>query len=88
MIGRTLSHYRVLEKLGSGGMGDVYVAEDTKLSRKVVLKVLPPEMAAGTERRERFEREARRSPHSTIPTSSRFIRWRSPRAFTSSPWSG
>ena len=58
MIGKTLSHYKVLEKLGSGGMGEVYVAEDTKLSRKVALKVLPPEMASG-ERRMRFEREAK-----------------------------
>ncbi len=58
MIGRTLSHYKVLEKLGSGGMGEVYVAEDTKLSRQVALKVLPPEMAS-SERRMRFEQEAR-----------------------------
>jgi serine/threonine protein kinase len=59
MIGRTLSHYKVLEPLGSGGMGDVYLAEDTKLDRKVALKVLPPELADSEERRARFQREAK-----------------------------
>src|SRR3990172_915420 len=58
MIGRELAHYRIVEKLGEGGMGEVYLAEDTKLDRKVALKVLPPEMAS-FERRARFEREAK-----------------------------
>ena len=59
MIGKALGHYKVLEKLGRGGMGEVFVAEDTKLGRKVALKVLPPHMADTEELRQRFEREAK-----------------------------
>ena len=59
MVGQTLAHYKILEKIGSGGMGDVYLAEDTKLDRKVALKVLPPGLAENEERRARFKREAK-----------------------------
>ena len=59
MIGRSLTHYKILEKIGSGGMGDVYLAEDTKLGRKVALKLLPSELAENEERRARFVREAK-----------------------------
>ena len=59
MVGQTLGHYKILEKIGAGGMGDVYLAEDTTLSRRVALKVLPPELAESEDRRARFTREAK-----------------------------
>jgi tetratricopeptide (TPR) repeat protein len=58
MVGTTLHHYRIIEALGSGGMGEVYAAEDTRLKRRVALKVLPRIVATDAERRDRFEREA------------------------------
>ena len=55
----TLSHYRIVSKIGAGGMGEVYLAQDTKLDRKVALKILPANVASNRDRMERFVREAK-----------------------------
>ncbi len=80
-IGQTISHYRIAGTIGRGGMGEVYVAEDTKLSRRVALKILPAEMAGDADRRGRFERarpSSRTRPseasHRLSPSNRRSLR--------------
>src|SRR5579863_1761641 len=59
MLGRIISHYQILEKLGEGGMGVVYKAKDTHLDRLVAVKVLPPEKIGDPDRKRRFTQEAK-----------------------------
>ena len=67
MIGKTILHYNILRKLGSGGMGDVYLAEDTKLRRPVALKILPTEYSSDSQRKRRFLQEAHAASILTHP---------------------
>ena len=71
MIGESLGPYKILEPLGAVGMGEVYLGEDTRLGRKVAIKMLPAELASDPERSARFEQEARAAAASPKPNSNR-----------------
>jgi serine/threonine protein kinase len=77
MKGKTLGNCEIVDKLGEGGMGEVWRARDTRLGRSVALKVLPPELANDANRRQRFEAEARAVGQLNHPTSSLCMTWAS-----------
>ena len=87
MIGSTISHYRIVGKLGVGGMGVVYEAEDQRLPRRVALKFLTDELTGNPDATRRLKREAETIALLNHPASARFTRWTSTRDGRSWPWS-